>query len=58
MVAAVADSVPEGTISDCYKITYMTSAQAITIIASLFPNGNPIDAIGGPWTRQAGFVAI
>ncbi len=30
MVAAVADSVSEKTVSDCYNITYMTSDQAIT----------------------------
>lgn len=35
MVAAVADSVPKRSISDCYKITYMNRAQAIT---SLHPS--------------------
>ena len=34
-VAAVADSVSEETISDCYNITYTTSGQAIT---SLHPS--------------------
>ncbi len=35
MVAAVADSVSEDIISDCYNITYMTNDQAIT---SLHPS--------------------
>ncbi len=60
MVAAVADSVSEKTISDCYNITYMTSDQAITSLRPSSRTGiqSTVSEVLGPVDSNPGRLRI
>ena len=59
-VAAVADSVSEKTISDCYNITYMTSDQAITSLRPSSRTGiqSTVSEVLGPVDSNPGRLRI